>query len=255
MTNAIAAVMATSVLTAATMSQKVTMRPWRCRLPDWRLPDRRFRRGVFLGPPELAGRQAAVEERPRPVPLDDPQGGLDVLHVDHDAAGARRRMGRQPPERAPVLETAQFDLGPLADLPLEGRLIRVEGREQRLRRGVRHARALAEGHRELKTDRVRSVPTGSTGAFGHTVLLSERAACGDTLTDVLRSRPEKAQVLGILLVENRDPRSHVSPHQFVGGMIQIADLERARPQSEMQEGVSDRAGTPHGVREVVAAGL
>src|SRR5262249_24975504 len=72
---------------------------------------------------------------------------------------------------------------------------------------------------------------------------------------VLGAGSEEADVLRILLIEDLRARAKVRTHQFIGGTIEIAELEMTLAEPKVEERVADRARTAHGVREVVAPGL
>src|SRR5215471_567335 len=71
--------------------------------------------------------------------------------------------------------------------------------------------------------------------------------------DVLRARLEEGEVLRVLVLEDLVAGAHVGAHQLVGGAIAIAGLELALAQTQVEEGIADRARAAHRVREIVAA--
>jgi len=56
-----------------------------------------------------------------------------------------------------------------------------------------------------------------------------------------------------MLVKDFTPSTHIRPHELVCGAIEVPDFEQTLPEAKMKERVSDRTGTTHGVRQIVAA--
>ena len=65
---------------------------------------------------------------------------------------------------------------------------------------------------------------------------------------------EVGEVLPVLVVEEVGAFEGVGAGEFVGGAVEVAQLEVALAEPQVQEGVADRAGAAHRQREVVPAG-